>query len=113
MFLLNLYGMSAIFFNDILAMLSAVGGLLLLIGSFSPNKVSSWLISLGEWSLAPLIFGSLFQICFFISGLASETENIGFVLPMPVGVVNGLFTVSIFSLIARWCRRKNPSMAAH
>ena len=113
MFLLNLFGISAVFFNDVLAILSAAGCFLLLLGSFPSNRISSWLISLGEWGMAPLIFGAFFQICFLISGLASETENIGFVLPMSVGLVNGLFTASGLLLIAQRWRKRDASPTAH
>jgi len=106
MFFLNLSAVSGMIFNDLLATLSMVGTLLLFLGSFSSNNISARLVSLGEWSTAPLVFGSLFQVALYITGLAFETESIGFVIPMSTGMVNGLFAVSILLLIAHWWLKK-------
>ena len=106
MSIMSVFAASGLFFNDVLAILSVVGSILLFLGSL-PSKISSRLVGLGEWGMAPLVFGSFFQVALIITGVASETESIGFIIPMPPSVVNGLFTASILLLVARgWQRKK-------
>ena len=57
MFLFGLFAMSGIFYNDVLALVSIVGSLILFLGSF-PNSALKPLIGLAEWSSAPLVFGT-------------------------------------------------------
>ena len=99
---MSVFAMSALFFNDVLAMLSGVGSLLLCIGSLSSKDISARLVALGEWCIAPLVFGSFFQIAMIITGVASDTERIGFIFPIPTSVVTGLFITSVCLLVARW-----------
>ena len=101
MFLLYLFAMSSVFFNDVLVTISIAGSLLLLLGSF-PKSPFRWLVGLAEWNIAPLIFGSVFQICLFLTGYASEYPTIGFVLPMSQGLVTVLFALSFALLGGRW-----------
>jgi hypothetical protein len=94
MFLFILFGMSAVFYNDVLALVSVLGSLLLFLGS-PPNSPFRPLSGLAEWSSAPLVFGAFFQVCLLLTGLAREYETIGFVVLLPQGWVNALFALSL------------------
>ena len=105
--IMTIFPASGYFINDILAILSAVGCTLLFLSLFFPHHISARLISLGEWGTAPLVFGSFFQFSMIITGIARETESIGFLITLPTGVVTGLFAVSILLVVARWWLKKN------
>jgi len=100
MSILSIFAAIGYFFNDVLAILGAVGTILLFLGSLFSNDISARLVSLGEWGMAPLVFGAFFQVAMIITGTAPE--SIGFVVPMPTDVVNWLFAVSVLLLVARW-----------
>jgi len=97
---LSIFAASGFFFNDVLAILSVVGSVFLFLGSLFSNDISARLVSLGEWGMAPLVFGSFFQVALIITGI--NPDSIGFIVRIPTGVVNGLFAVSILLLVARW-----------
>jgi hypothetical protein len=108
MFLFILFAMSGVFYNDVLALVSVSGSLILFLGSF-PNSPFKPLIGLAEWSSAPLVFGTFFQACLLLTGLAPEYETIGFFVPMPHGWVNALFAFSLALMGALWWLRRNPT----
>jgi hypothetical protein len=108
MFLFILFAMSGVFYNDVLALVSIIGSLILFLGSF-PNSALKPLIGLAEWSSAPLVFGTFFQACLLLTGLAPEYKTIGFIVPMPQGWVNALFAFSLALTGARWWMRRNPT----
>ena len=96
--LLDIPAVSGAFFNDILVLLSLAGcGLMFLAALGGPRL--KWMEKIGEWGTAPLVFGIFFQVSQQIVGF--EPEKIGFILPMPPGLVNGLFVVSLL-LFAGW-----------
>ena len=111
MFLFVLFAMSGVFYNDVLALVSFLGSLILFLGSF-PHSALKPLIGLAEWSSAPLVFGTFFQACLLLTGLAPEYQTIGFIVPMPQGWVTALFAVSLALMGACWWMRRNqPKLA--
>ena len=97
---------SAYFYNDVLGLISLLGGILWFLGSF-PNSPLKRLIGLAEWSSAPLVFGMFFQVSFLLIGIAPETPTMGILVPMAPGLVTALFAVSVALTIARkWVKRR-------
>jgi hypothetical protein len=103
MSILSIFAASGYFFNDVLAILSVVGSVLLFLSLLFSNGISTRLVSLGEWGMAPLVFGSFFQVALIITGV--NPDSIGFIVRIPTGVVNGLFVISIL-LVASWWLEK-------
>ena len=105
--IMTIFAASGYFVNDVLAILSAVGCALLFLSLFFSHNISARLLSLGEWGTAPLVFGSFFQFAMIVTGIARETESIGFLITLPTSVATGLFAISILLMVARWWRKKN------
>ena len=98
---------SAYFYNDVLAILSLLGSLVLFLGTF-PQSPFKRLQKLAEWYIAPLVFGTLFQIAFVLLQLVPETETMGLLVPMRPGLVNALFVTSYMLVGGRlWVRRNH------
>jgi hypothetical protein len=89
--------------NDLLAIFSVIGNLILLFGSFSNTPLRGY-GAIGNYSILGLIFGGLFQISMAITG--TTPERIGALLPMTPLMVNGLFGLSLLMLIGRWWLRR-------
>ena len=100
------FGIPAYFFNDVLVLISLTGSIVLFLGSF-PHSPFKRFIGLAEWHSAPLVFGSLFQLCFMLIGMAPETPKMGLLVPMPPALVNGLFALSFLLLFPRWWVGRN------
>lgn len=109
--IMTIFAASGYFVNDVLAILSAIGCALLFLSLFFPHNISARLISLGEWGTAPLVFGSFFQFSMIITGIARETESIGFLITLPTGVATGLFAISILLMITRWWLKRHRSVS--
>jgi hypothetical protein len=92
---------SAYFYNDVLAIISIAGSVVLFLSSF-PNSPFKRLVGLAEWNSAPLVFGTFFQVSFILEGMVPETERMGIVVPMSPHLVSGLFAVSIMLMMGRW-----------
>ena len=104
--LLTIPAASAYFYNDVLGLMSLAGGIVWFLGS-RPDSPLKRLIGLAEWSSAPLVFGTFFQVSFLLIGMAPETPKMGILLPMPPGLVTGLFAVSLLLLFGRkWIIRR-------
>jgi hypothetical protein len=104
--LLVLPAISGMIYNDVLSLVSVTGCGFMLLGALFGAPLRR-LGELGEWSSAPLIFGTLFQVSFLILGMAPETEKMGLLLPMPPTVVTGLFMVSFLLLAGHgWLQRQ-------
>jgi len=101
--ILALFAISGGFYNDVLALVSVTGCILWFIGSFP--KAHRLYTEIGEWSSAPVVFGSFFQVSMIVTELVPE--KIGFVLPMAPGLVNALFAASGLLLIGRWWMKRN------
>ena len=95
----------AYFYNDVLALISILGSVVLFLGSFPRSPFKRW-IGLAEWNSAPLVFGTFFQVCFILTGMAPETEAMGLLVPMPPNLVTGLFAASLLLMGARWWRKR-------
>lgn len=108
MFLFTLFAMSGVFFNDMLALVSIAGSIILFLGAF-PDSPFQRLTGLAEWNSAPLVFGTFFHVCLFLMGMAPEFPTIGFVLPMPQAVISMLFAASLLLMAGRWWVRKNQA----
>jgi len=98
---LAIFAMSAFFYNDLLALISILGSIILFLGVF-PNSPFKRFIGLAEWNSAPLVFGTFFQLCFVLIGMAAETETMGLLVPMPPTLVSWLFAVSLLLMSGRW-----------
>jgi len=64
-------------------------------------------MGLAELSIAPVVFGTFFQIAIAITEL--EPEVIGLLVPMSPGPVNGLFALSCMLLGGHWWMKRNQS----
>jgi hypothetical protein len=107
--LLTIPAASAYFFNDILSLLSLTGTSILFLSDLFPASFVRHLVPLAEWYAAPLVFGSFFQVSFAAIGMISETERMGFLLPMSPYLVTGLFVLSFLLRGASWWLRRNAS----
>ena len=85
-----IFAACAYFYNDVLALISILGSVILCLGSF-PGFPFKRLIGLAEWNSAPLVFGTFFQLCFYLLGMSPETDVMGLLAPMPPWLVSGLF----------------------
>lgn len=97
---------SAYFYNDVLVIISLLGSLVLFLGAFRESPFKR-LHKLAEWYIAPLVFGTFFQIAFVLMWLVPETETMGILVPMRPGLVNALFVTSYVLVGGRWWVRRN------
>jgi hypothetical protein len=103
--LLAIPAVSGMVYNDVLSLLSVIGSSFMFLSALFGAPLRR-LGELGEWGMAPLIFGTLFQIAFLMIGVAPETEKIGFIIPMTPNVITGLFVASFLLLAGRWWLRR-------
>src|SRR5690242_1276383 len=97
--LMIILAMSGNFYNDALAVISIVVTSMILVGAISGRSLRR-LVDIGEWSLAAVFFGVLFQIAMLIMDLVPE--KIGFLVPMSPAVVEILFGISCVFLVGYW-----------
>lgn len=97
--LLNIFAMIGMVINDLLALLSVLGSLILLFGAFSKARLNRY-GKIANWSILGLVFGGLFQISLAVTG--TMPEKIGVVFRMPALMVSALLGVSLLMLIGRW-----------
>jgi hypothetical protein len=102
--LLSVFAMMGTIINDLLAILSVLGSLILFFGSFSDAPLRQY-GKIAEWSILGLIFGAFFQISMAITG--TTPKKIGFAVEMPPTVVNGLLGLSFLLLMGRWWIKRN------
>jgi len=107
--LLVIPAMSGFFYHDVLSLVSVTGCSLMFLSEFFDTARFGAplrrLGELGEWSTAPLVFGTLFQLAVIMLGLTDQ--NIGFIVPMAPNLVNGLFAVSFLLLAGRWWLKRS------
>jgi hypothetical protein len=97
--ILDIPAMSGAFFDDILVILSLAGCSLMFLAALGGPRLRQ-LGAIGEWCLAPLVFGVFFQVSQWIVGY--DPERIGFLVPMPTALVNVLFAISLLLFAAQW-----------
>ena len=97
--LFDIPAVSGVFFGDILVILSCVGCSLMFLSALGSPRLQR-LEDIGAWGTAPLIFGIFFQVSQQIVGF--QPDRIGFLIPMPPGLVDGLFVVSLLLFIGWW-----------
>jgi len=97
--LLNIFALIGITINDLLALFSVLGSLILLFGAFSKAPLKRY-GKIAEWSILGLVFGGLFQISMAVTG--TMPEQIGVVFRMPALMVSALLGVSLLMLVGRW-----------
>jgi hypothetical protein len=102
--LLNIFAMVGMVIDDLLAIFSVVGSLILLIGSFSNAPMRRY-GSIANWSIMGLVFGGFFQIAMAITG--NVPDLVGFVIRMHPAMVNGLLLLSLAMLVLRWWIKRN------
>ena len=102
--LLNIFAMIGMVIDDLLAMLSVVGSVILFFGAFSKARLGRY-GNMANWSIGGLVFGGFFQLSMAITG--STPEQIGIVVRMTPLVVNSLLGLSLLLLVGRWLIRKN------
>ena len=103
--IVTILGMVGMAINDWLAILSIIGSLVLLVGSFFTNTSSAKFEQFAEWSIVGLVMGGIFQVCLFLSG--NMPEQIGIIFRMPSGTVSLLFVLSFLLLVARFVITRN------
>ena len=101
---LDIPAVSGAFFNDILVMLSVLGCSLIFLAALGGARLQR-LERIGEWGIAPPVFGNFFQISQRIVGF--QPEHIGFLVPMPPGLVDGLFVLSLLMFGGWWWKKKS------
>ena len=106
MSVLFIFAASGVFYNDVLVIISVLGSIILFLGSF-PNSPLRRFIGLAEWCISAVVFGTFFQIAIAVTEL--EPEQIGFLVPMSAGLVNGLFALSCMLLGGHWWMKRNQS----
>lgn len=96
--LITFFAMVGVLINDALAVLSALGSFIMLLGSFGK---ASWKKygRIADWSLLGLVFGWGFQIAMAVTG--TIPEQIGMVFRMPALMVYALLSVSLLMVIGR------------
>jgi hypothetical protein len=104
--LLDIPAVSGAFFDDILVILSLAGCGLMFLAALRGPRLQR-LEKIGEWSTAPLAFGIFFQVSQRIVGY--QPERIGFLVPMPPSLVDGLFIVSLLLFGGWWWLRRKDS----
>ena len=106
---LTIFTASAYFYNDVLALISFLGSVVLFLAAF-PNSPLQGFASLAEWNSAPLVFGTFFQICFILTGVGAEAKSMGVLVPMHPHLVSALFGSSTVLMAGRlWVRRRDGS----
>lgn len=83
--------------NDLLAIFSVVSTFILLFGSYSHGD-------LANYSMIGVVFGILFQVSMFMTGMPAR---IGVFVPMTPLLANWLFGLSVFMILLRWILRRN------
>jgi hypothetical protein len=101
--IINLFAMVGMVINDLLAIFSVVGSVILLFGAFSKARLKRY-GQIADWSILGLIFGGLFQISMAVTG--TTPELIGIVFRMPAIMINALLGVSLLMLAGRWLIRR-------
>jgi hypothetical protein len=101
--IINVFAMIGMVINDLLAILSLLGSVILLFGAFSRAHLKRY-GQIANWSLLGLVFGGLFQISMAVTG--TTPELIGIVFRMPAMMVNALLGVSLLMLAGRWLIRR-------
>ena len=101
--IINVFAMIGMVINDLLAILSLVGSVILLFGAFSKAPLNRY-GQIATWSIMGLVFGVLFQVSMAVTG--TTPENIGIIFRMPTMMVNAIFAVSLLILAGRWLIRR-------
>ena len=101
--LLDIPAVSGAFFDDILVLLSFAGCSLLFLSALASPRLKR-LEEFGAWGTAPLVFGIFFQVSQRMVGF--QPDRIGFLIPMPPGLVDGLFAVSVLLFFGWWWLRR-------
>ncbi len=102
--LLNVFAMMGMVIDDLLAILSVLGSVILFFGSFSDAPLRRY-GRIADWSILGLVLGALFQISMAIT--RTTPEKIGFLVRVTPMIVNGLLGLSLLLLIGRWWIRRN------
>ncbi len=108
--IINIFAMIGMVINDLLAIFSLGGSLILLLGSFSRVPLKRY-GQIANWSIAGLIFGGLFQLSMAVTG--TTPERIGIIVPMSALMISAMLGVSLLMLIGRWAIRRilrNPEI---
>ena len=97
--LINLFALIGMTINDLLAVFSVFGSVILLFGAFSKAPLKRY-GNIADISILGLIFGGIFQISMTVTD--TTPKLIGALLPMPALMVNALLAVSFLMLLGRW-----------
>ena len=89
--------------NNLVALVSALGSLILLLGSFSKASMKKY-GQIADWSILGLVFGWGFQISMAVTN--TMPEQIGVIFPMSPLMVYALLSVSLFMVIGRMVIRR-------
>ncbi len=101
--MINFFAMVGMSFDNLLALQSLLGCVVLFLGSFAEASIESY-GKIAEFSILGLVFGLLFQT--FMAITHTMPESIGFIMPMSALMVDALLGVSLLMLFGRWLIRK-------
>jgi hypothetical protein len=90
--------------DDIFAIYSVIGSLILLIGGFISDDAIGNFGKAARWSFLGLIFGSIGQLSIIYAG--TMIERVG-IFQIPFGTVNIVLFTSFLMLLLRWWIRQN------
>jgi len=102
--MLNFFASIGTVIDDLLAILSVIGSVILFFGAFSDARLGRY-GRIANWSIGGLVFGGFFQLSMAITG--STPDQIGFVVRMTPLMVNSLLGLSLLLLVGRWLIRRN------
>lgn len=108
MTVLEILGYVGSLINDVVSILSLIGSLILLLGSFGKATIKKY-GKIAEWSIMGLVFGWGLQIAMEVTN--TMPEKIGFIFPMHPLMVYALLSISAIMLIGRFVIRyvlRNP-----
>ena len=101
--LLNVFAMIGMAIDDLVAIISVIGSVILFIGSFSKAPLQRY-GRIANWSILGLVLGIFFQLSMAITG--TTPDQIGLVIRMTPIIVNALLALSLMLLLGRrWIRR--------
>jgi len=103
MTVVELLGYVGSIINDVVSILSLIGSLILLLGSFGKATIKKY-GKIAEWSIMGLVFGWGLQIAMEVSN--TMPEKVGFIFPISPLMVYALLGASSLMLIGRWLIRR-------
>ncbi|MBK8421777.1 hypothetical protein [Candidatus Villigracilis saccharophilus] len=106
--LIGFFALIGMSINDLLAIFSVIGSLILFLGAFSKTPLKKY-GDIANYSILGLVFGALFQISMAITN--TTPQKIGILIPISPALLDGLLFLSLLLLIGRWWIRKTKRIS--